>query len=238
MWFTVVVGVTAALGTAGAMAQRVAGRSGCSALWLGVGRARADPARRRQRAPVPHLHPGAGRAGRARARPRSRGCCRTRPRAVPRRQRAAGRCRSSLFALYVVAARSCGWRTSTRSGRTSGSAAALAALATGADLRHLAAAAAAARRARRGRPRAGAAGRRRWCRPGSSRSSAQWAATRTYKNYHASVELGRHAAARHAGARQARQRPLAREPDPADLRRPRLRQLRGPEDSATMCDIF
>src|SRR4029453_413751 len=45
------------------------------------------------------------------------------------------------------------------------------------------------------------------------------------------------AAGRYAGPREARERAGAREPDPAALHRPRVRQLRRPED-ARGCAIY
>ena len=93
-------------------------------------------------------------------------------------------------------------------------------------------------RPRRGRPCGRGCWSSRWSRPGNlAQFGAVGARTGPTRTTRRRVDARPGAAARHAGPRQAGQRPGAREPDPAGLRRPRVRQLRGPE-AARRCAIY
>ena len=237
MWFTVVVGV--ARGCSGCWrAGATASPAGAAAGALDRGRrARTDAARRRQRAPVRVFIPALV-ALAALALGRDRALLPEAVATIPRRQCAAGAAARLLRAVRRHRRRSSGSRhlyevgperpARRRRWRL---------LCTAADLRDLAAAAAAAARARRGARRAAllvaalvAAGPARAVRAVGGGPDLQ--------ELRGVGRARPGAAAGHARPRQARQRAGAREPDQADLRRPRLRQLRGPEDGATMCDIF
>ena len=112
-----------------------------------------------------------------------------------------------------------------------------ASLCTVARLRHVAAAAAAAVAARQWTPRGGVCSSRRWSSAGQLAQFAQWARDRTYKNYLASVELGRVLPPGTLVHGKLANGLVAREPHQADLRRPRVRQLRRPE-AARRCAIY
>ena len=228
------VGMTAALGLLARWRDGLRRRAAAGLLgggWCG----RTDPARRRQRAPLPVLHSGARRAGGARARarpdapsggglgnPRSEGAARAAGRPV-RRCTSIGGTLVRLAHLYEVGP------NVRAGGGTGGGGEPPWSTRPGPGLpRQLAGRRGPRlRRAARGRARLG--GPTRAVRPVGCGTDLQ--------------ELRRlsrarpTAAAGHAGPRQAGQRPRAREPDQADLRRPRLRQLRGPED-ARRCAIY
>ena len=222
--------VARALGWCAAPAGRAAARA--------VGRRRrprAAAARRRQRAPVRLPDPGARRARRARPRGRSRDRCR--PGSAPLRALAARSLRCAARALRRLRRRGIarsGWRSSTRCGRPSALGAALAVAAHGGGLGLPAAA-------------CGAVARRPWTRrprAASSSPSSSLGGIVPVRAVGGGPDLQERrglararpaAAARHAGPRQARQRPGAREPHPADLRRPRASATTRTGCTRTMC---
>ena len=212
-------------------------------LWMLLGLARARRARLGQRAALRDVHSRDDRAGRDAWRAGRRQFFRQRlaalgrrapagaaPAAVPRipgdRQRCCGRCFSADIARPIPSTGSSCCRPASRRRVTRVRAVAVA--------------------ARRRLVRACGPCRGRWCsrlaggRARLERASSTRVGPRTAHelNYQASVALGRLAAAGHARAGQARQRAGARQPDPADLHRQRLRQLRRSTASATTCAIY
>ena len=176
------------VGPAGALAPRLA--AGAAARAVARGRRRgADPARRRQRTPLPDLRSGAGRPRRPRAGPRTACSCPTRWPCSPRRV-ALLALPLVFFALYVVI----------------GTARAAAAPLRGRPERSSRGGPGGARHRRCVRQLAERAALR-WPRAVDARAPGcwwsalvtagqlaqfvQWAAGRTYKNYDASLELGR-----------------------------------------------
>ena len=94
------------------------------------------------------------------------------------------------------------------------------------------------RRGACGRPARGHGAGRRRSRPGTSPSSATGRSHRTYKNYEASLALGRALPPGTLVQGKLANGLALENRDPADLHRPRVRQLRRPESSDGMCDIF
>ena len=236
MWFTVVAGVAAALRPARRAGARPRRRSGCSGCGSRVGTAELilhDVGNERR---FLIFLPGAGRARGARARPRphapagsARPCCRG--------ARARWRCRSCFFALYVVigAARAAAAPLRGRPERSSrgGTGGARHRLPSTPPGRGCRAGSRAPLDARAAALLIGGAGRP----PGNSRSSASGPRAARYKNYEASLALGRvlppgtlvHGKLANGLALENRIKPI--------FVGPRLRQLRGPQD-ARRCAIY
>ncbi len=236
MWFTVVLGVPARWACWPGGARRRRRRTAARPL-DGRRRRRAAPARRRQRAALPDFHPGAGRRLR---RWRSGGTATPLAGWRPprsRRRRALLAPPVVALALYVVCgtldpadaslrgraecpARLRRWPCSARSRSTP----------RGRGCR----ASFPARLEPAGRSAGGRARGRR--RPG-----AQFVPVGRHPDLQELPRLDRarpHSAAGHAGPGKLANGLALENRHPADLRRARVRQLRGSEDSATMCDIF
>ena len=228
MWAVLALGVFGAWGIL-ARWRRAADGERLLFLWVAVGIARTARPRRRQRTALRVPHPGARRAGEPRAGARQPVAGRGRARAAPRLLLVCPGHPLQRLRPHRSRSRGCrSWKRSTRTTLAFGPAGRAAGLRAGRVV------IAAAGRAWRPRP-AGACGARgrdcprpgvRGVEPGPVRRVGGQPDLRKLRG------LARHrpgAAAGNARPGQARQRPVARKPDPADLHRPRVRQLRRPE---------